>query len=67
MLQEIITMFANITMKYVKNPVRRFRVEEYDTNKGAKRMVTEWPDLDLEARRFTARITGEEINDAKRL
>ncbi|KAI3972803.1 hypothetical protein MKX01_019461 [Papaver californicum] len=32
---------------------------------GAKRIVTEWPDLDLEARRFTARITGEEIDDAK--
>ncbi|KAI3990911.1 hypothetical protein MKX01_026095 [Papaver californicum] len=32
---------------------------------GAKRIVTEWPDLDLEARQFTARITGEEIDDAK--
>ncbi|KAI3966205.1 hypothetical protein MKW92_005123, partial [Papaver armeniacum] len=31
---------------------------------GAKRIVTEWPDLDLEARRFTAKITGEEIDDA---
>ncbi|KAJ4966264.1 hypothetical protein NE237_018113 [Protea cynaroides] len=29
---------------------------------GAKRIVLEWPDLDLEARRFTARILGEEID-----
>ncbi|GER26746.1 UDP-glucose:glycoprotein glucosyltransferase [Striga asiatica] len=28
---------------------------------GAKRIVTEWPDLDLEARRFTAKILGEDI------
>ncbi|XP_043704312.1 UDP-glucose:glycoprotein glucosyltransferase [Telopea speciosissima] len=28
---------------------------------GARRIVSEWPDLDLEARRFTARILGEEI------
>ncbi|RZC78913.1 hypothetical protein C5167_003107 [Papaver somniferum] len=26
-------MFANITRKYVKNPVRSFRVEECDINK----------------------------------
>ncbi|RZC43925.1 hypothetical protein C5167_036868 [Papaver somniferum] len=26
-------MFANITRKYVKNPVRSFRVEKCDTNK----------------------------------
>ncbi|XP_051146784.1 UDP-glucose:glycoprotein glucosyltransferase [Andrographis paniculata] len=30
---------------------------------GAKRIVTEWPDLDLEARRFTARISGEIIEE----
>ncbi|KAL6515179.1 hypothetical protein OROHE_018811 [Orobanche hederae] len=28
---------------------------------GAKRIVTEWPDLDLEARRFTAKILGENV------
>ncbi|KAL3814493.1 hypothetical protein ACJIZ3_015761 [Penstemon smallii] len=28
---------------------------------GAKRIVTEWPDLDLEARHFTAKISGEII------
>ncbi|KAI3445630.1 hypothetical protein Pfo_002295 [Paulownia fortunei] len=28
---------------------------------GAKRIVAEWPDLDLEARRFTAKILGENI------
>ncbi|KAI3931757.1 hypothetical protein MKW98_012167, partial [Papaver atlanticum] len=32
---------------------------------GAKRIVTEWPDLDLKACRFTAKITGEEIDDAR--
>ncbi|KAL8535987.1 hypothetical protein ACS0TY_011576 [Phlomoides rotata] len=30
---------------------------------GAKRIVTEWPDLDLEARRFTAQILGENIDE----
>ncbi|KAL8061150.1 hypothetical protein ABFX02_02G069400 [Erythranthe guttata] len=30
---------------------------------GAKRIVTEWPDLDLEARRFTAKILGENIEE----
>ncbi|KAH9602156.1 hypothetical protein KSS87_023287 [Heliosperma pusillum] len=29
---------------------------------GARRIVAEWKDLDLEARRFTARITGEEMD-----
>ncbi|KAL9229315.1 hypothetical protein vseg_004797 [Gypsophila vaccaria] len=29
---------------------------------GARRIVAEWLDLDLEARRFTATITGEEID-----
>ncbi|KAL0422276.1 UNVERIFIED_CONTAM: UDP-glucose:glycoprotein glucosyltransferase [Sesamum latifolium] len=28
---------------------------------GAKRIVAEWPDLDFEARRFTAKILGESI------
>ncbi|KAH6755044.1 EMS-MUTAGENIZED BRI1 SUPPRESSOR 1 [Perilla frutescens var. hirtella] len=28
---------------------------------GARRIVAEWPDLDLEARRFTAKILGEDI------
>ncbi|XP_058110357.1 UDP-glucose:glycoprotein glucosyltransferase isoform X2 [Magnolia sinica] len=28
---------------------------------GAKRIVSEWPDLDSEARRFTARVLGEEV------
>ncbi|KAK9286489.1 hypothetical protein L1049_014887 [Liquidambar formosana] len=28
---------------------------------GAKRIVSEWPDLDLEARGFTAKILGEEV------
>lgn len=27
---------------------------------GARRIVSEWPDLDLEARRFTARILGDD-------
>lgn len=33
---------------------------------GARRIVTEWPDLDLEARKFTAKILGEdvELNEA---
>ncbi|XP_068649445.1 UDP-glucose:glycoprotein glucosyltransferase [Aristolochia californica] len=29
---------------------------------GAKRIVSEWPDLDLEARQFTARVLGEAID-----
>ncbi|GAB2231281.1 hypothetical protein Droror1_Dr00027570 [Drosera rotundifolia] len=29
---------------------------------GAKRIVSEWTELDLEARRFTARILGEELD-----
>lgn len=29
---------------------------------GAKRIVAEWPDLDLEARQFTAKVLGESIN-----
>ncbi|RAL49511.1 hypothetical protein DM860_012944 [Cuscuta australis] len=29
---------------------------------GAKRIVAEWPELDLEARSFTAKILGEEIS-----
>ena len=29
---------------------------------GARRIVSEWPDLDLEARQFTAKILGEEID-----
>ncbi|KAL5787384.1 hypothetical protein ACOSP7_004333 [Xanthoceras sorbifolium] len=28
---------------------------------GARRIVSEWPDLDLEARRFTAKILGDEL------
>ncbi|KAK9134686.1 hypothetical protein Syun_014016 [Stephania yunnanensis] len=32
---------------------------------GAKRIVSEWPDLDSEARQFTARILGEELNIQK--
>lgn len=28
---------------------------------GARRIVTEWPDLDLEARKFTAKILGEDV------
>ncbi|RZC46217.1 hypothetical protein C5167_039165 [Papaver somniferum] len=32
-LQDFVTMYANIMKKYVKNPVRSFRVEECDTNK----------------------------------
>ncbi|KAG2321665.1 hypothetical protein Bca52824_014878 [Brassica carinata] len=28
---------------------------------GARRIVTEWPDLDLEARKFTAKILGEDM------
>ncbi|KAK2966664.1 hypothetical protein RJ640_002362 [Escallonia rubra] len=28
---------------------------------GAKRIVAEWPDLDLEARHFTAKISGEDV------
>ncbi|KAG4909746.1 hypothetical protein JHK87_055862 [Glycine soja] len=27
---------------------------------GARRIVSEWPDLDFEARRFTARILGDD-------
>ncbi|KAM7478863.1 hypothetical protein LguiA_027076 [Lonicera macranthoides] len=29
---------------------------------GAKRIVAEWPDLDLEARRFTSKILGEDVD-----
>ncbi|KAE8009047.1 hypothetical protein FH972_005504 [Carpinus fangiana] len=29
---------------------------------GARRIVSEWPDLDLEARRFTAKILGDEVD-----
>lgn len=29
---------------------------------GARRILAEWPDLDLEARRFTAKILGEEMD-----
>ncbi|XP_059648175.1 UDP-glucose:glycoprotein glucosyltransferase isoform X2 [Cornus florida] len=29
---------------------------------GAKRIVAEWPDLDLEARTFTAKILGEDVD-----
>lgn len=29
---------------------------------GARRIVSEWPDLDLEARRFTAKILGDEAD-----
>ncbi|KAF3524772.1 hypothetical protein F2Q69_00051386 [Brassica cretica] len=28
---------------------------------GARRLVTEWPDLDLEARNYTAKILGEDM------
>ena len=28
---------------------------------GARRIVSEWPDLDLEARQFTAKILGDEV------
>lgn len=28
---------------------------------GARRIVAEWPDLDLEARKFTARILGDDL------
>lgn len=30
---------------------------------GARRIVTEWPDLDFEARRFTAKILGEDVEE----
>ena len=30
--------------------------------KGAKRIVSEWADLDFEARRFTAKILGEDVD-----
>ncbi|CAK9164631.1 unnamed protein product [Ilex paraguariensis] len=29
---------------------------------GAKRIVVEWPELDLEARQFTAKILGEDMD-----
>ncbi|KAJ7968055.1 UDP-glucose:glycoprotein glucosyltransferase [Quillaja saponaria] len=29
---------------------------------GAKRIVSEWPDLDLEARKFTAKILGDDLD-----
>lgn len=32
--------------------------------KGARRIVSEWVDLDLEARRFTAKILGDQIDEA---
>ncbi|KAF2592202.1 hypothetical protein F2Q70_00045248 [Brassica cretica] len=28
---------------------------------GARKLVTEWPDLDLEARKYTAKILGEDM------
>ncbi|PIN18202.1 UDP-glucose:glycoprotein glucosyltransferase [Handroanthus impetiginosus] len=34
---------------------------------GAKRIVAEWPDLDLEARRFTAKIVGEHFEEPQEL
>lgn len=32
-------------------------------SQGARRIVPEWVDLDFEARRFTAKILGEEIDE----
>ncbi|KAL2942987.1 UDP-glucose:glycoprotein glucosyltransferase [Bienertia sinuspersici] len=32
---------------------------------GARRIVSEWPDLDLEARQFTAKILGEEMDEVE--
>lgn len=34
--------------------------------KGARRIVAEWPDLDFEARSFTAKILGEEVDMQER-
>lgn len=34
---------------------------------GARRIVAEWPDLDFEARSFTSRILGEDINPAEKV
>ena len=31
---------------------------------GARRIVSEWVDLDLEARQFTAKILGDRIEEA---
>jgi UDP-glucose:glycoprotein glucosyltransferase len=33
----------------------------WSTLQGARRIVAEWPDLDLEARKFTARILGDDL------
>ncbi|GKB26377.1 UDP-glucose:glycoprotein glucosyltransferase isoform X1, partial [Tanacetum coccineum] len=34
---------------------------------GARRIVTEWPDLDLEARRFTSKILGEDVSPVEKV
>ncbi|KAG5548754.1 hypothetical protein RHGRI_014196 [Rhododendron griersonianum] len=34
---------------------------------GARRIVAEWPDLDFEARSFTAKILGEEVDTQERV
>lgn len=36
-------------------------------SKGARRIVAEWPDLDFEARSFTAKILGEEVDTQERV
>lgn len=36
--------------------------EFYWILQGARRIVSEWPDLDLEARQFTAKILGDELD-----
>ncbi|XP_071733652.1 UDP-glucose:glycoprotein glucosyltransferase-like [Rutidosis leptorrhynchoides] len=34
---------------------------------GARRIVTEWPDLDLEARQFTSKILGENVSPVEKV
>lgn len=36
-------------------------------SKGARRIVAEWPDLDFEARSFTSKILGEEVDTQERV
>lgn len=37
------------------------------STQGARRIVAEWPDLDLEARHFTSKILGEAVSPVEKV
>lgn len=39
----------------------------FSWTQGARRIVTEWPDLDLEARQFTSKILGENVSPVEKV